>query len=59
MNVNVDSEIPSKVEQPPVEPEDDKKKNKVEVRLQAVGDTPILKHKNFNVDRAETNKVVG
>ena len=59
MNVNVDSEIPSKVEQPPVEPEEDKKKNKVEVRLQAVGDAPILKHKNFNIDQAETNKVVG
>jgi len=39
------------VEQPPVEPEKDKKKNKVEVRLQAVGDAPILKQKNFNVDR--------
>ena len=48
MNVNVDSEISSrKVEQPPVEPEEDKKKDKVEVRLQAVCDAPILKQKNF------------
>ena len=43
--------VSEKVEQPAVEPEKDKKKSKVEVRLQAVGDAPILKQKNFNVDR--------
>ena len=52
MNVNVDSKTSSrKVEQPPVEPEEDKKKDKVEVRLQAVCDAPILKQKNFKVDQ--------
>ena len=52
MNVNVDSEISSrKVEQPPLEPKEDKKKDKVEVWLQGVGDAPILKQKNFKVDQ--------
>ena len=39
-------------EETKAEPEKDKKKSeKVEVRLQATGDAPIMKQKNYNVDK--------